>query len=168
MNFKKWLIENDRIINIHKDIQGEDPVPYFTLNYKNKPIGDFSLGHPGGENNTAKRMFPNIIKDNEKVSRIHGIQIDDEYQNKGLGQLLYLRALDKGDADWYYNSQTWPPATNALKTLAAKGYIKLYWQKEPNWNQEGGVHLIRITPKGRQAYRIGEMIKKEKFENSTP
>lgn len=156
--FKNW-IENK--IKIIKDPESGTQ----NLFHNNQEIGGFNSGYAGGDNAVAERMFPGIIKPREKVARIHGINIDNNYHGAGLGQLLYLRSFDKGGADWYYNSQTEPPATNALKALAQKKYIEIYWNPiEPNWDQEGRLHLVRITPLGREAYRQGLMVKKDKLK----
>lgn len=136
-----------------------------TLLHNNTDIGSISLAEPNynsSEKQAANRMFPDVVDEYETVSRIHGVYIDDKYRGYGLGQLIYLLGFDVIGADWYYNSQTEPDATNTLKVLHSKGYIDLYWYKgrTPNWNRDGSIHLARITDKGRTAYKSGSMIKK--------
>lgn len=156
MQFKIWL-ENQ--LRISPDDNGQN------LYLNDKEIGSVRIGIPGDDNNVAMRMFPGTVKPGEKVARIQGINIDDDMRGFGLGQWLYLRAFDKSGADWHYNSQCEPPATNALKALAAKGYIELYWKPfEPEWNQEGQLHIVKITPKGQMAYRSGEIVNKKKLK----
>lgn len=134
-------------------------------------VGGMNISDPSqSEARTARNMFP-LIQMNEasKVSRIGGVDIDDEYQGIGLGQMLYLRSFDKSGADWHYNSQTFPPATNTLKAMQDKGWIELHWRgREPDYDEEGGIHLARITPEGRDAYRDLAPIHKEKLVDRFP
>jgi hypothetical protein len=111
--------------------------------------GEISFGNKGGEDAVARRMFPGIVQEGQRVSRIHGIDVDAAERGKGMGQVLYLEGMASHGADWYYNSQAEPGATNALKSLASKGLIELHWKgPEPSWNSEGGVHIVRPTESG--------------------
>lgn len=162
MNFKEWLAVAEANIQVSPDPEDERT---HNLHVNEKPIGSMGIGHPGGDSGVASRMFPGIVQPGEKVTRIQSIYIDDSMQGYGLGQLLYLRTFDNGGSDWYYNSQSDPPATNTLKTLARKGWIEIHWRpREPGWNQDGELHLVRITPAGRAAHQAEEMVKKDKFQ----
>lgn len=163
MQFIKWLKSKKteaRKIDIEKiEISREDGTYFMLLN--GHEIGRMIVSKEGSiEKRAANWIFPGLVKTGEKVGRINLIEIKDGFQGFGLGQLLYLHSFDNGGADWYYNSQTYPPATNTLKSLSKKGYIELHWwPKEPDWGNPGDKHLVRITEKGRQAYKEYEMVK---------
>jgi hypothetical protein len=138
----------------------KDEILPFELHVNDKMGGGLSLGHRFGDNRVAERMFPGVIQPGQSVARIHGIDIDRRLQGAGLGQLLYLHGLIHHGADWLYNSQTEPPATNALKALHAKGLINLHWSpRVPGYDQGGGVHLVGATEAGRDAYEGGSVVK---------
>ncbi len=126
----------------------------YKLHVGGEPVGEVSFGpqakiredRASGTPGDAKTMFPDVVKPGESVARINGIEIAGEQRNKGLGQKLYLESMNKEGADWYYNSQSEPAATRALTSLADKGLIDLHWKGRP-----GGIHLVRLTEKGRQA-----------------
>jgi len=165
LNFKQFVEGYLSTIGGIKIIQNPDDLNKHSLSINNKEVGGMHVGTPGGDTRVAKRMFPNLVKDTDKVARIHGIDVDDDLQGFGLGQLLYLRVFDTPGIDWFYNSQTYPPATNTLKTLANKGYIELHWDREPNWNADGGLHLVRITPNGRNAYLTNKFLKQKELKS---
>ncbi len=134
---------------------------YHNLEVNGKERGQMSLGVPiGNETRTANRMFPGVMKEGEKATRVQGVEVDDALQGKGLGQMLYLGAMINHGSDWYYNSQTYPPATNTLKALAKKGWLEVHWQErrrgegDPDWDKPGGIHLVKVTPEGKEAYRL--------------
>lgn len=124
----------------------------YDLTLGGQEIGEMDIR--ADETRLARRMFPTLVKPGETVTRIHGVHIDEEHQGRGLGQMLYLGAFLQHGSSWYYNSQTYPPATNTLKALAKKGWMEVHWDRnrEPGWNQPGGVHLVRPTLAGKQAY----------------
>lgn len=113
-------------------------------------VGRISLGRAsarGMEAESARGMFPDVVKEGETVSRIHEIEIDDpRMHGKGLGQQLYLEGMRRHGADWYYNSQADPGAVNALEALARKGLVELRWRGGP-----GSIHLVRVKAEGRPA-----------------
>lgn len=115
-------------------------------------LGYIELGKPGAETAVAARMFPDLVSAEDKVARIHGIKVPKGQRGQGHGQNAYLEGMKRHDADWYYNSQTWPDATNTLKSLEKKGLIELHWHRNaPGYGEEGGVHLMRLTEAGRRA-----------------
>ena len=97
----------------------------------------------------AKNFFGNVY-DGGPVRRTNGIYLEDSFKGQGLGQKLYLFHMAHFPGTWFYNSQTWADATNTLKTLGNKGLVELYWHKEPQFGEEGGIHLSRLTPQGAQ------------------
>jgi hypothetical protein len=131
----------------------------FDVRQGNKKIGEMKLGDAyerkgdggPGEAGQAAQAFPGVTREGETVARINSIEVAEGVQGQGIGQQLYLGALSSHGADWYYNTQTYPGATNALKALAKKGLIEIHWDKEPDWGEKGGVHLIKLTDKGREA-----------------
>lgn len=130
----------------------ENPGEYH-LNQNGENVGYIEFGPLGRDNATAERMFPELVKPGEQVARTNGIFIEDKSQRgKGYGQKLYLEGMLKHGADWYYNSQTWADATNTLKALEKKGLIELHWWqgKVPEYGEMGGVHITRLTDKGRR------------------
>lgn len=56
---------------------------------------------------------------------------------------------------WFYNSQTFPDATNALKVLASKGLAEIYWIQTPEFGEFGENHINRITDRGLQFGIVG-------------
>lgn len=130
---------------------------YYHLHVNGKDRGEMVLGNADAtmERRAATGAFPGVVAEGSRVSRIHGVDVDKALRGKGLGQMLYLGAMIDHGADWYYNSQADAPAVNVYKALAAKNWAEVHWRRgEPDWNEDGGAHIIRITPEGREAYRL--------------
>lgn len=166
MNFRLWLEEFDFIKAPEEE---DDDAHYLTID--GKRAGSFNAG--GNEFRVARMMFPDAVKEGDKVKRIFGIGIDDD-QHKGLGfgKYMYLKRF-ASESDplrtWFYNSQTEPGATNAYNSLERDGYIEIHWKgRKPNYDQQGDVHLVRITPKGLDVVtnRPQSLIKSKKEEIS--
>lgn len=156
--------ETDRGINPMVNEGGRDYSKYsiavdeesgdYVLENNGDDVGSMSLSPPsssGNESRVSRNLFPQIdFADDATFSRIHGVEIDEQYRGQGLGQYLYLNAMQQNGADWFYNSQTSADATNIYKALEKKGFLEVYWREgEPDWNEEGGVHLARLTDAGR-------------------
>jgi hypothetical protein len=130
-------------------------------------IGGMDLQNPSVksmEKNAADRMFPGVVKPEDTISRIFGVEIAEPHRGKGYGQKLYLDAMNNHGSDWYYNSQTEPGATNVYKALEKKGLIEIHWSQKrgdgsPNWDEAGGIHLVRLTDAGRAAAKSGTIPK---------
>ncbi len=145
---------------------GEPGPSRYEMYQGSKKVGYMEVGHAGGDSKVARRMFPEQVGAEDKVSRIFGIEVKDKLHGQGLGQMTYLGSMIQHGADWYYNSQTEPGASRALMALARKGLIELHWARkaEPgvfeggSGSGAGGIHLVRVTEAGRKAFaeRSGE------------
>lgn len=130
------------------------------LRWNGIDIGSTSYGNPGYENRTAKRMFPGIINQEDKVGRINGIVLHPEFRGYGIGQLQYLDMLNNSGSNWLYNSQVEEPASQALRSLHKKGLIDLHWKKHPlGYDDVNGIHIARINEKGKKSLKSRDILK---------
>lgn len=127
----------------------EDP-NYHAMKAGGEEVGHAILGDPSERNNearAAREMFP-VVKDGQRVSRVHGVEVDDAAKGKGHGQRLILDSMKEHGADWYFNSQASPDLVHALEALARKGQAELHWHKKPEPGKESGPFVVRPTTQG--------------------
>lgn len=111
----------------------------------NESIGgaDYRVEHILQRN--ANNFFPEL-NITTPCLRIGGIHLDENYHGGKIGQLLYLATLATHPSNWFYNSQAWTQAANALNSLAKKKLIELHVKYHA---QDGfGINIKRITPAG--------------------
>ena len=99
------------------------------------------------EERCVKQLIGNKYQ-GEPIRRTSGIMINEPYKGQGYGKIVWLTHMAQFPDAWFYNSQTWPDATNLFKALAGKGLMEIYWSREPSFDRDGGPHVCRITQQG--------------------
>lgn len=131
--------------------------------YQGKEIGSLEIRQDRMAENTAKRMFPEQTKKEDQIYRVQGIQIEDEYQGRGWGLMLYLYGYNQFPNTKFYNSQAWEPAILTLNRLKQENWVELFWQ-----GQMGGVHISWLTPSGKAKAEELEQLKPKQRTASFP
>lgn len=91
------------------------------------PVGETVTIAEPGIGDAARRLFPQIIGEGEPVHRFQEIALDEAMRGKGIGQRMLLDALAQREPGaWYYNSQLFSPATDALRKLMQKKMVSAY------------------------------------------
>lgn len=126
-------------------------------------VGEVILKGPEGYAESGIRdTWSGVIRPEETIGRVGGIELDPAYHGLGLGQQMYLDALNRTPIDWWYNSGNSPMATQAIEALRRKGLAEVHWDPSlAQWpdRQLGGMRIMRITPEGRAAAASGELLK---------
>ena len=126
-----------------------------------RAIGEVEL-MPGGlfERRAASTKWPGVVGEKETIGRVGDIALDPEFHGYGIGQQMYLDAMNKSPTNWWYNSGNSPDASQALEALRRKGLADIFWDTSlPTTSQIGGPRIMRITPSGRAAAESGEVLK---------
>jgi DNA-binding CsgD family transcriptional regulator len=118
-----------------------------------KQEAQLEAGPLGGDTRQAKKMFPGLVEPFDRVTRLHGVEIPAELREQGLDQMLYLGGMLEHGSDWYFDIHADPALTNVLKALDARDWVEIFWRgKKPDWNEDGGAYMVRVTPAGRNAF----------------
>lgn len=122
-----------------------------------KVVGEIELGPAARmEQRAAQRGWPEIVGEEETVGRVFGTQLDPEFHGLGLGQQMYLDAMNRSPVNWFYNSGNSDMATQAIEALRKKGLAEVHWDQ---YSGAGGPRIMRITPEGRAAAEAGSVLK---------
>lgn len=138
---RKWLFENSKFSFSKQNTPYELKI---TLLDSGKEIG-WSEVQKGdaGLGGSAKRFFPNLVKNPEEVLRFYGINISKHYRGQGLGKQLMLETFRSLPGYWLANSQLGFPgereAVYTIESLQKSGVIDLYW-----YSQKGGYFIARL------------------------
>lgn len=132
------------------------------------------MGTLGDATRDAARIFPNLGI--QQATWLSGIGLPKAYRGKGIGQAMFLDAMDAVSPGWLYGSQASADATKALEALAKKGHIELWsmagtkptnvvsqFTKAATYGEEateaGLMNFVaRISDKGRAALAKGGVI----------
>ena len=107
-----------------------------------------------GESGAAFRGFPGVVPEGSRVARVEGSILDDAVQGRGVGQQMYVDAMNTSPAEWFYNSGNSDAATRAIEALREKGLADVHWQRRP-----GGPRVMRLTDEGRGLAGTGNLIR---------
>jgi hypothetical protein len=143
MKFANFL-QKDKNYEIEHDGDGDYTLIHINGEYKGQV--HTSEGHMIEEKNV--KMLIGDKYQGEPVRRTNGIIVKEPYKGQGYGKIIWLSHMMQFPNTWFYNSQTWPDATNLFKALASKGLMELHWRREPRFGGEGGPHVCRITSQG--------------------
>ncbi len=126
---------------------------------KNKVVGEVNLGGPGstetlGLRNIAKKLGQ-AVEPGDTAGRVFGSDLAPGLQGRGIGQQLYLNAMNASDTPWFYNSGNSDAATHAINALRDKGLSDVFWDLRPGWTS--GPRIQRITDAGREAARTNAL-----------
>lgn len=106
------------------------------------------------EAGAAARGWPELVPEDALVSRVSGSYLDDAAKGQGIGQQMYVDAMNASPADWFYNSGNSDAASRALESLREKGLIDLHWQRRG----PGGPKVMRLTDAGRELAGTGGLV----------